>query len=549
MHNSISTKSYEDREKELIKIFLKDNKNFSTLKQMGDFYFKHKKMDKAEKLYRNILKKDNNDHEIYYKLALILIANKKIKEAAFNFQKSVEIKPDFIPANIDLCQAYLVLNDYNSLLIKAEESIKLFPNNSYLKQLFCLALIKNKIRFDECIDILNNLILLKPKNYFYYYLLSFAHRYNGELDECDKLISFIFKNDYKNFVNKEKLFLSFISNKKNILLNEHIEYFKNLLNDKFCKKNFVYEAFFKYYHQKKQYMEAMPYLIEMNKHLDQASNCDMNNIKKTFISLKEKFSNHLNTDFNFKVLPVIPVFICGMPRSGTSLIEQILDSHSNVTGLGEISYLEKLLGFRLINPNTIKFKEFLDNLENIDFLKKIREDYVNLIMNDLSKLEGGNKSKYICDKYLYNFIIIGFLQLIFPECKIIYCNRNPIDNCFSLYYNKFTNSNFDYSHNQKKLGEFYLLHKDLMEFWIKNYNDKIFTLKNEDLINNQKKITKELLNYCDLDWEDNCMKYYDNNRHVHTTSERQVKRPINNDSIGVWKNYESHLSELIKIIN
>ena len=151
------------------------------------------------------------------------------------------------------------------------------------------------------------------------------------------------------------------------------------------------------------------------------------------------------------------------------------------------------------------------------------------------------------DKLPHNFIFIGLIKLILPEAKIIYCKRNPLDNCYSLYTHKFIDMSHQYSYDQAMLGKYYLLHKDLMRFWLEKFED-IFTLDNEKLVNNQENITKELIKYCNLDWEEDCLSFHNTKRQVRTASIEQVRQPINKKSIGAWKKYEPYLSELISTL-
>ena len=230
-----------------------------------------------------------------------------------------------------------------------------------------------------------------------------------------------------------------------------------------------------------------------------------------------------------------------MPRSGTTLCEQILSSHSKITGAGELNYLAEVSKvIRVIQPSEENLKNFEAALKNPAELKKARNDY----LNNLAKWDKNN-SVYICDKMPHNFIFIGFIKLILPEAKIIYCKRDPIDNCFSLYSHKFLELSHQYSYNQKILVEYYRLHQELMKFWFKKHADDIFILDNEELVNNQETVSKKLIEYCELEWEEQCLDFHKNKRQVRTASIEQVRKPINNKSIGAWKKYEDYLSEML----
>ena len=183
------------------------------------------------------------------------------------------------------------------------------------------------------------------------------------------------------------------------------------------------------------------------------------------------------------------------------------------------------------------FTRFLKSQKS---LKSARDKYLKKLAQ-----RDKNDSMYICDKMPHNFLFIGLIKLILPEAKIIYCKRDPMDNCFSLYSHKFIDVSHQYSYNQKMLVKYYKLHENIMEFWLNNYADDIFVLDNEELVNNQETISKKLIDFCDLSWEKQCLEFHKNKRQVRTASIEQVRKPINNKSIGAWKKYESYLSEML----
>ena len=118
-----------------------------------------------------------------------------------------------------------------------------------------------------------------------------------------------------------------------------------------------------------------------------------------------------------------------------------------------------------------------------------------------------------------------------------------MDNCFSLYSHKFTELSHQYSYNQKTLAQYYKLHVTLVDFWIDKFKDSIFVLDNEELVENQEKVSKQLIEFCDLEWEDECLNFHKSNRQVRTASIEQVRQPMNKKSIGAWKNYEKYFKD------
>jgi hypothetical protein len=233
-----------------------------------------------------------------------------------------------------------------------------------------------------------------------------------------------------------------------------------------------------------------------------------------------------------------------MPRSGTTLTEQILASHSKVHGGGELDYVRNSLGInRIYDMATNEVDKTIQRL--LDFndedWEKIGDSYISMIKNI-----NQNKKQYVTDKMPHNFMMCGIIHKMLPSAKIIYCYREPMNNCFSLYKNTFGSSGHGYSYDQIKLAKHYNLHIKLMKHWKKILGDKIFLLKNEALIDDQKGVTADLLQYCNLNWEEQCLEFYNTQRDVRTISIRQVRNPINKRSLGLWKNYEESLIDMKK---
>ena len=240
---------------------------------------------------------------------------------------------------------------------------------------------------------------------------------------------------------------------------------------------------------------------------------DLNYEKEFYEKLKKIFSKKLSFVCEERIKKQIPIFICGMPRSGTTLCEQILSSHSKVTGAGELDFLTEATNTRLIQPTKEQIKNFEIFLKSQKSLKSARDKYLEKLAQ-----RDKNDSMYICDKMPHNFLFIGLIKLILPEAKIIYCKRDPIDNCFSLYSHKFIDVSHQYSYNQKMLVKYYRLHQDIMEFWFKDYADDIFVLDNEELVNNQETVSKRLIDFCHLSWEQQCLEFHKNKRQVRTAA-------------------------------
>lgn len=226
-----------------------------------------------------------------------------------------------------------------------------------------------------------------------------------------------------------------------------------------------------------------------------------------------------------------------MPRSGTTLTEQIISSHKNVFGAGELNFLTESIEKHILD----KVEEF--NNENfLNALQKIRDEYV------LSIKKFNYTQEYITDKAPLNFRWVGLIKLIFPNSKIVHCKRDPMDICFSNFKNSFAGTSLSFSYDLENLGKFYNLYKKLMLFWKNNLAESFYDLQYENLIENQKVETKKLLDFCELDWDEKCLEPHKNKNLVATASIVQVRSPVYNTSIKKWHNYYEQLTDLKKLI-
>ncbi len=254
--------------------------------------------------------------------------------------------------------------------------------------------------------------------------------------------------------------------------------------------------------------------------------------RELFDAIRSAFGldNHSPGDqrrYRKQCLPT-PVFIVGMPRSGTSLVEQVLASHSEIYGGGEMSALEDALhASGGLNAGLSPAR-----------LEKLAQHY----RSSLAKLDA-NKS-YIVDKMPLNFRWIGFIRHALPEAKIIHTQRDARAICWSIFRHYFSTGGNGYAYDLNDLADFYNLYKDIMDFWETLFPGDIYRLDYERLTENQEEETRKLLNYTGLAWEDQCLEFHKTDRAVATASALQVKEKIYKGSSEAWRNYETLLDPL-----
>lgn len=231
----------------------------------------------------------------------------------------------------------------------------------------------------------------------------------------------------------------------------------------------------------------------------------------------------------------LPIFVLGMPRSGTTLIEQIIASHPDVYGAGELP------GLLAIARRNIAGTGFPGNVLALkkDGLAKWAEDYVA----GLHKFSPS--ARRITDKMPDNFFVIGLIHLMLPNAKIIHVNRNPVDTCLSCYTKLFTKGH-EQTYDLTELGRYYSDYARLMEHWRSVLPAGTFLdVQYEDIVADQETQSRRIINFCGLDWDDACIEFYKNRRSVHTASVVQVRQPIYKSAVERWRHYEEFLGPLL----
>ena len=241
----------------------------------------------------------------------------------------------------------------------------------------------------------------------------------------------------------------------------------------------------------------------------------------------------------------LPVFIVGMPRSGTTLVEQILGSHDLIHSAGEIRHIESLssslprrLGSKAKMPHCLLEL----NTESLDSLSKI-------YLGDLEKINNGNSLR-VLNKSLENYWSVGLLHQMYPNAKFIFVSRNPMDIAISVYSNSFNTKKFSYAYTQNlgDIGFVYCEINKLMSHWAQIFPDAVLQVKYEDILNEPEEQARRMVDHLGLQWNAKCLNFHQNRRLVLTLSYSQVNRPIYLSSQDRWKPYEKHLGELQKAL-
>ncbi|MDG1995981.1 MAG: sulfotransferase [Emcibacteraceae bacterium] len=237
-----------------------------------------------------------------------------------------------------------------------------------------------------------------------------------------------------------------------------------------------------------------------------------------------------------------PIFIVGLPRTGSTLVEQILSSHSQIEGTRELNNLpviSKLMN-NISRNQGIEFPEILKTFKENEL-----DEFGQRYLDDTAIYR--NDKPYFIDKLHTNFSLVGLIHMILPNAIIIDIRRHPLDAGFSNYKQHFASGN-DFSYNLEHIGEYYNCYLKIMDYWDKVLPDKVHRIIYEGLVENTDAEVRLLLDHCGLDFEEKCLDFHKNKRAVATPSSEQVRQPINNKSIGYWRNFEKHLEPLINAL-
>jgi tetratricopeptide (TPR) repeat protein len=236
----------------------------------------------------------------------------------------------------------------------------------------------------------------------------------------------------------------------------------------------------------------------------------------------------------------MPVFVVGMPRSGTSLVEQILASHPRVYGAGELMDIPEITDALAGEEGRAARYPACVAETAVDVLRQQAEGYLRI----LSELEPS--ADRVVDKLPGNFMHLGLISILFPKASIIHCKRDPRDTCLSCFQQNFRHLVFTTS--LEALGLYYREYERMMEHWRRVLPIQMYEIQYEELVDELEGKSREMIAYCGLDWDQRCLAFHENKRTVHTASELQVRRPVYKTSVARWKRYEKHLGPLFQAL-
>ena len=501
---------------------------------MGACYKSMDQVEEALEMFETASNIKPDYAEAYFNQGVIYKGIGKTAEAIDQYKKAISIMPNYPDAYNNLGNAYKDLEMDSEAIESYEWSLAYKPENPIVH--VNLGVIYSTFDPESALKHYQMAINIKPDYSEAYFQMGSLFRHLG--NKTDSIFSYEkaieinpdFIDAHKNlsamktYIKGDKQ----TQQMKSLLLNNDLS-----LQDQ-ISLNFALAKVSEDLESKKDFFK---YLNEGNNLRKQELNYSITLDKELFGKIKEVFDGYLFkvNKSNTKESALKPIFILGMPRSGTTLVEQIISSHHKVFGAGELEYISKHCINELKNHSRSK----KDSFSNDSFLN-IREEY-------LKSIENLNITKNIfTDKMPLNFRYVGFILAAFPEAKIVHLKRDAIATCWSIYKYYFKSDGNGYAHNFKDLASYFKLYKDLMSFWHKKFPNQIYDISYEKLTTNQESETRRLIDYCELDWDDNCINFHKNKRAVKTTSALQVRQEMYQGSSEAWKKYKTFLKPLIE---
>ena len=542
----------------LYQSFLKDQnqaaadhalKQLDTLKSLpGSLLYIHQVLNEgrlglAERKCRAFLKE--NPTNTYAMSLLSDIANRLgyFDDAEFLLEKAVEFKPNDGELRLKYASILRKKQKFSKTMEQVNILCDQYPDNQ-LYQAHKASEIMQNGGHDEAITILDDILKKNPYNFSSLTSKGHAEKTLGRTDQAIES----YRSAYKIRQDHGEAFFSLANLKTYSFSKDEIQnmrYQVERLDLSLKDKAYFHFALAQGCESNDDYEEAFYHLEKGNKIKNDQSLYSIERMDKELQSqidvCNEKFFRDLGPGgYDTKD----PIFILGLPRSGSTLVEQILASHSKIDGTLELPNILSMA--QSLRGDDIYGKEgnYPKSMESLTL--KQREDFGKSFIEDTRMHR--KDAPMFTDKMPNNFRHIGLIHLIMPNAKIIDARRYPLDCCFSMFKQLFAQGQ-EFTYGLKEAGSYYSSYVKLMHHWEKVLPGKILRVNNEDVISDLDEQVKRILEFLDLPFEEECISFYETNRSVRTASSEQVRKPINKDGMGRWKPYAKYLKPLLNVLD
>ena len=527
-----------DREEEsdqVIQTFFESDKTYGDLYK-GIRHAKAGRLKLAEESYKKVLKKEKNNIDALRLLGLLAFKTKDYEIAEKLFLKVLKLDPSFSLAWDNLAKLYRIQNKLLKSIPAFENLIKLDPSN--FEALVSLGTIYIKLsKYHEGIKLYEESLKIKPENPRVYLSLGHALKTIGERKKSEAA----YQNTIKYFPSSGEAYWS-LANLKTYefsdkeIANMELSLKRNMHQNELIQMHF---ALGKAYESNRQFDKSFKHYMDGNWQQRKQVIYNAEDYKISIDEIINFFENNNNIlDLKAEAGSDEPIFILGLPRSGSTLIEQILASHSLIEGTQELPNIMAISrDIKLIDQKN----GYPDNL-----LKLNQSSFDELGKKYIDETKWARSSKpFFIDKMPNNFFHLGLIKLILPKAKIIDARRNPMDACFSCFKQYFAKGQH-FTYDLDDIARYYKDYVRLMDYWNKLFPDEIFTIHYEQIIENPNDRISDLLEFCNVKFEDNCLNFHKSKRAVKTASSEQVRQPMYKTGINYWRNYIKNLDVLLE---
>lgn len=497
----------------------------------------------AQQCCLNVLSYDPRHADAHFLLGMIAVAGGHFSEAIGLLERAIVLDRCRPAYHAQLARCLVTLNRHREARKAAGRAMKLNPEDALT--LDTIGAVYSRTRdHDDAVTAFKEAVKRAPKSSNFQFNLGAALRFLGDFDGAEMAFEAAARatpNFYKAHSALSHLKHQTPENNHTSRLEELLHGVGNDLQSELGLRN----ALAKEYDDLGEYDRAFAHMAKayskLRPHLNYSTSDDA--------ALFEKMIGDVNENFLSKDTPGYctrePIFIVGMPRTGTTLVERILSSHSEVYSAGELQNFGIALkratrtkSTRVLDPETVAA------ITNVDFAE-IGKTYLE------STRPVTGHTRHFIDKTPLNFLHIGFIHLALPNAKVICLHRNPMDSCLSNYRQLFALNDspyYNYSYDLIETGHFYLLFRRLMEHWGQILPGKILEVQYENVVADQEIESRRIVDFCGLKWEDACLAFERNAAPVATASSAQVREPIYKRAVDRWRHYEIHLQPLRKFL-
>lgn len=529
---------YEESEKAIKEAYELDPRHAALNK--AEIALTENRLEEAEKQLREILSTEPENIKALRMLASIAMEAMRFRPARKMLERAVELNPGFVPAWNDLANLHMKQDRYEPALEAVQHALQI---DSKMVHSWVVKgnILSRAQRYEESLEAYREGLAISP-------------RAAGALSGMAHVLKTIGRQEesidaYRKCIRAHpahgEAYWSLANLKTFRFDEEEVRVMQKMVDDTALadepKVNF-FLSLGKHYDSEKEFDRAFEYYRRGNDLRRENEIYDPVQTQVVHDRIIEVFSrDFLEEKAGWGDPDPAPILIVGLPRSGSTLIEQILASHSLVEGTMELPDLSRITAeLSKRSPGRMEYPEAVSGLDE-KTAEAMGQSYLQ------STMRYRTDRPYFIDKMPNNFSHIGFLHMVLPNAKVIDARRHPLDSCLGSYKQLFFKGQ-SFTYEQFELGHYYLQYRRMMDHWAEVLPGKVLEVNYEQMVFDQENQTRRLLEYCGLPWEEQCLRFYETERAINTASSEQVRQPIYTGAVNFWRNYEKHLGELIETL-